>query len=290
MADRRTVLAAGGVLWREEDGQVLVALVHRPRYGDWSLPKGKLDAGEPAVLGALREVCEETGFSAVAGRTLGESRYRVLDRGRDVPKQVRWWAMRAVEGTFVPSDEVDELRWVTLPRARALVVDGYDGGPLEAFASGPLETATVLLVRHARAGSRQEWDGQDALRPLDERGRRQAQRLVPLLRAYGVQRVLSAPVLRCRETVAPLASALDLAVEDVSAAGEQAPAAALVGLVQELAEEGRTAVVCSQGGVLPAAVGELTGRAEVRAPKGSAWVLSLAGGRLVDADHLPAPA
>ena len=142
----RTVRAAGGVLWRRVDGEVLVALVHRPKYDDWSLPKGKLDADEPWVVGGLREVREETGFGATPGRTLGESSYRVVQGGRDARKTVRWWAMRAEEGSFVPGSEVDELRWVPPRKALARAGSGYDSGPLTAFLDGPVETTTVLLL------------------------------------------------------------------------------------------------------------------------------------------------
>ena len=142
----RTVRAAGGVLWRRVDDEVQVALVHRPKYDDWSLPKGKLDRGESWVAGAVREVREETGFGVAVGRTLGESRYRVLDRGRDAPKTVRWWAMRALEGSFTAGTEVDALRWVPARRALAQAGSGYDTAPLTAFLEGPAETTTVLLL------------------------------------------------------------------------------------------------------------------------------------------------
>ncbi len=141
----RTVRAAGGVVWRRHEDQVQVALVHRPKYDDWSLPKGKLEPGEPWVVGGVREVHEETGFVAVPGRTLGESHYRVLDRGRDAPKTVRWWAMRCSTGGFVPSAEVDVLRWVPVERALAQA-SAYDVAPLTAFCQGPVDTTTVLLL------------------------------------------------------------------------------------------------------------------------------------------------
>ena len=102
--------AAGGVVVRDgDDGSVEVAVVHRPKYDDWSLPKGKLERGEEAEHAALREVEEETGLRCELGRELESARYR--DRkGR--PKHVRWWLMRPLGGTFEPNDEVDELRWL----------------------------------------------------------------------------------------------------------------------------------------------------------------------------------
>ena len=105
----RVIEAAGGVLWRHTAGDtgdagtagVEIALVHRPKYDDWSLPKGKLVAAEHPVIGALREILEETGFGGRPGRRLGETRY--LKDG--VPKRVRYWSVEATGGQFMPGDE-----------------------------------------------------------------------------------------------------------------------------------------------------------------------------------------
>jgi 8-oxo-dGTP diphosphatase len=115
------VRAAGGVVWRDSDGGREIAVVHRPRYDDWSLPKGKLQPGEDWLQGALREVEEETGLRAQPLEELEPARYP--DRkGRD--KLVRWWSMRALDGSFEPNDEVDELRW--LAPAAAIELLDYD--------------------------------------------------------------------------------------------------------------------------------------------------------------------
>lgn len=284
----REVRAAGGVLWRRTQGRVEVALVHRPKYDDWSLPKGKLDPGEPVLLAGLREVCEETGFGAVPGRTLGVSRYRVLDGGRDVEKTVQWWSMRATPGQFTATAEVDQLRWLPVSSALARVSAGYDAAPLRAFAEAPPDTVTVLLVRHGSAGERETWEGDDDLRPLDDLGREQAHALTPVLAAYQPRRVLSAPLLRCLATVEPLAQQLGTDVQRVEAAREDVNrdgAGPLAGLLRELAVAGETAVVCSQGGAIPDAVRALSGVSDVRARKGSLWALSFDGDRLLDAHY-----
>ena len=286
------VRAAGGVLWRHVEGQVRVAVVHRPKYDDWSLPKGKLDSDEPAVLGGLREVREETGFAAVAGRTLGVSRYRVLQRGRDVEKTVQWWAMRATDGEFVPGSEVDRLRWLPVPSALARVSAGYDCAPLRAFQQEPPQTATVLLVRHGSAGDRRTWNGHDDERPLDQEGDRQAQVLAEVLPAYGPVRVLSAPLVRCVETVRPLAQRLGVPLELTPAARDSEnswQAEALVALLCDLAEQGSPVVLCSQGEAIPASVSVLAAGlslARVKSRKGSLWSLSFSGSRLVDAHYV----
>ena len=287
------VRAAGGVLWCEVDGEVRVAVVHRPRYDDWSLPKGKLEPGELEVAAAVREVEEETGFPCVVGRGLGTSRYRVLHQGRDVPKRVRWWALEAGDGTFVPDGEVDRLEWLTVPRAVRRVTAGTDDGTLQRFAACPPRTSTVLLVRHALAGRRDEWDGDDDVRPLDETGVLQARTLGGLLPLWAPTSVLSAPALRCRTTVAAAAERLGLPVEVDEDLAEDA-AARLPGRLRALGASGETVVACSQGGAIGAAVAELTAEAgldvgETTAPKGSVWALSFADGRLVDADRTTLP-
>jgi 8-oxo-dGTP diphosphatase len=114
------VKAAGGVVVR--DGRVCV--VHRPRYDDWTLPKGKLDRGESFEDGALREVWEETGLRCRLGRELEAVRYRD-HKGR--PKVVRYWLMEPLEDQgFTPNDEVDDVRWLEIPAAAALMSYEHD--------------------------------------------------------------------------------------------------------------------------------------------------------------------
>jgi 8-oxo-dGTP pyrophosphatase MutT (NUDIX family) len=123
------VEAAGGVVWRRRDGgDVEVLVVHRPRYDDWSFPKGKLDPGEDHRTAAWREVWEETGFECELGDELAEVRY--ADRfGR--PKRVRYWAMQVTGGEFTPNDEVDELRWASPDEAANLLSYQHDAGLLD---------------------------------------------------------------------------------------------------------------------------------------------------------------
>lgn len=283
------MLAAGGVLWRRDVDGVRVAVIHRPKYDDWSLPKGKLDPGEPAVVGAVREVAEETGFTACVGRTLGQSRYRVLDRGRDVQKTVRWWAMQVGAGEFVPTAEVDRLDWLDVERAHARITAGRDAGVLQAFVQHPPDTALVLLLRHASAGRGETWPGPDDERPLDALGLAQARAACAVLAAYGPDQVLSAPATRCVQTVLPLAEQLGQQVTVDPGLSERARGQ-LVPTLREVATRGRRVVVCSQGGVIPLAVEELAVKAgldvgPVHARKGSLWALSLCDGELVDADY-----
>lgn len=131
------VLAAGCVLWRRSpyDGGLEICLVHRPRYDDWSYPKGKLKRGETALEGALREVLEETGHHCAPGARLPTSRYLVNGR----PKEVTYWAAEATHGAFVPNDEVDRLIWLSPTAARNRLTRPRDRDQLDAF----LETTTA---------------------------------------------------------------------------------------------------------------------------------------------------
>jgi broad specificity phosphatase PhoE/8-oxo-dGTP pyrophosphatase MutT (NUDIX family) len=283
------VRAAGALLWRSGEAGPLVAVVHRPRYDDWSLPKGKLDDDEPWPVAACREVLEETGFTGPLGRDLGSTRYDVLLGGALVPKTVQWWSLEAEEGAFTPTAEVDELLWLPVREARRRLDPSRDGAVLARFVAGPPRSTTVLLVRHATAGDRGAWSGPDLLRPLDDDGRAQADRLATALAPWRPQRVVSAPPLRCRQTV----EGLGLPVEEDSRFGEDGfdLAVARDALTRLAAEVGRgCVVVCSQGGAIPALVAELAGATErVRARKGSTWVLSVDDGRLVGAGYLREP-
>ncbi|MBL7496974.1 NUDIX hydrolase [Frankia sp. CNm7] len=119
------VRAAGGVVWRPAaGGGTEIVLVHRPRYDDWSLPKGKVDDGETWLAAAVREVDEETGLQVEVGAPLGDVAYQVRRHGAVAGKVVRYWALRATGGVFTPNEEVDELRW--LPPAAATALLSYD--------------------------------------------------------------------------------------------------------------------------------------------------------------------
>lgn len=198
MADA-VIRAAGGLLWRHAanstngNDAVEVAVIHRPRYNDWTIPKGKLNRGEIDLEGAVREVAEETGYRVTVGRPLGEVSY--VKDGR--PKVVHYWAMRAEGGIFTPTREVDELRWLSVPEAEALLTVERDRNLLKRFASGPATTKALLLIRHGSAGSRSGFDGDDDQRPIDDIGREQAEALVWLLTRFDIREIYSADPVRC---------------------------------------------------------------------------------------------
>ena len=252
MAPAARIEAAGGVLWRAALGAagVEVALVHRPKYDDWSLPKGKLEPGEHPLVAAVREVAEETGFVGVPGRPLGELQYFKDDE----PKRVRYWAMAAEAGAFLPNDEVDQVMWLPAKEAARFLMADRDQRILTKFAADPDPTWPLVLVRHGSAGDRSSWPGPDRERPLDTVGHAQAQALVPVLATYRVGRLLSADVLRCMETVGPYATTRALAVESeplVSDGGFAAHPERAVERMLMLIAEREPVAVCSQGKAMP---------------------------------------
>jgi 8-oxo-dGTP diphosphatase len=281
----QVVAAAGGVVWRSaDDGSIEVAVAHRPRYDDWSLPKGKLDPGEDLLTAAVREVGEETGLVVLLGRRGLRTSYPVASG----TKRVDYWLMRAVGGAFAPNDEVDELRWLPVAAGRELVSHDHDRAVLDdAIRDDVPREPTLLLVRHASAGEREDWDGPDETRPLDGRGRAQAARLAQVLPLFGPSAVLSADRTRCRQTVEPLAAELGLDVLPAPALGEEEFAAdpeAGLALVEQLLQGNDrpgVTVVCSQGGAIPSVLRALGVRWQgvdgwPPSAKASVWAL---GGR-----------
>jgi 8-oxo-dGTP pyrophosphatase MutT (NUDIX family)/phosphohistidine phosphatase SixA len=251
------VLAAGAVLWRPSPRGPQIALVHRPRYDDWSLPKGKLDPGESLAAAAVREVAEETGAAVRLGRPLGVLSY--VAEGK--PKQVHYWAAKATGALRPLEHEVDAVEWLEAGVALDRLSYPHDEGIVRALLAGPLDTVPLLLVRHAKAIKRKAFDGDDdALRPLDPRGPGQAQRLAPLLDAYGVARVITSPAVRCTETVTPYAvdRGLPLVVDQAwSEAGHELDPASTVAAAALLLSTGRPTAVCTHRPVLPGALKRL---------------------------------
>ncbi|RCW39153.1 8-oxo-dGTP diphosphatase [Halopolyspora algeriensis] len=293
-----TVHAAGAVVWRARPGGgTEVAVVHRPRYDDWSLPKGKVDPGETIAHTAFREISEETGLTCVLSRRLPQVTYRIptRDGGRAV-KSVDYFSARVRSGSFLPNEEVDELRWMTTEQAREQLSYALDVSVLDAFDRLPTDTATLLLVRHAKAGTRSRFSGDDTLRPLSEAGFAQRQALHTLLPLFGPERVHSAPRLRCEQTVSPLAEELGVDIGDEPLLSEEGywsdPSDAVQRLLEIAAMPG-IAVVCSQGGVIPDLVTRLAAESglepgEVRSKKASVWTLTFQRGR--PSGHNAAPA
>jgi 8-oxo-(d)GTP phosphatase len=291
----KAVLAAGAVLWRSNGDSAMpeVAIIHRPRYDDWSLPKGKVDPGETEPVTAVREVQEETGYSSHLGRRLVAVSYPV-EQGI---KKVRYWAATTIGGEFSPNAEVDELKWLPVAEAMKQLAYPHDRKVLRRFTRQPAATQTVVIVRHGTAGSKSRYKGDDRKRPLDKHGRAQAESLVGVLLAFGANTLYAADRVRCHQTLEPLAEELGTAIHsEPLLTEEEYPESrkAARHRVLEIAASGGTPVICTQGKVIPDLIAWWCERDGVRPDKsrnrkGSAWVMSLADGRLIAADHIGSP-
>jgi 8-oxo-(d)GTP phosphatase len=314
------IRAAGAVLWRPAGRGAEVALVHRPKYDDWSFAKGKLNPGEHVLLAATREVQEETGLQVTLGRCLPPVTYLVDGQ----PKRVDYWAAHPSSGQFAPNSEVDQLDWVAQAQAAARLSYAHDGQLLADFIAGPPLTVPLVMVRHASAGRKSDWRKDDVLRPLDARGERQANMLARLIGCFGRSRVISSPAERCLATVRPFAAwsgaeiEVDptLGVPDVNlmkavraaeadglakaAAGAAQSAAsdglakAAAGAAQSAASDGRPVVICAHRENIPRMLSAVCDLLGAPAPtgrslrKGEFWVLHRAAGRLAGAErHSP---
>ena len=197
----REVVSAGAVVLGPA---ATVLLVHRPRYDDWSFPKGKLDRGEHATAAAVREVEEETGVRVRLGVPLRSQRYPI----RVGTKLVHYWVGRAVGdgdvGSYVPNAEIDEVAWFPIDKARRRLTYQFDIDTLDEALEHAQKTRTLVILRHSQARSRKAWRGDDRERPLLATGKHQADRLVPVLSAYDVRRLVSSSSTRCVQTLEPL--------------------------------------------------------------------------------------
>lgn len=282
-----TVHASGGLVLRRVGTGWEVLAVHRPRYDDWSLPKGKDEPGESPAETALREVWEETGVRGRIIAPLDEVAYTLAD-GRD--KVVRYFAMTVDSARpFSPNDEVDAIRWLPAGEAARLLTYPHDAALVDAVTVGAVtRPRTIHLLRHGAAGSRGRWTGDDRLRPLSPRGERQAEKVAAALVDAGIDRILSSPYTRCRQTVEPLAAELAIEIEEVEALAEGAPlddALALLTLVPR-----STVLLCSHGDLIPALLAEAErcgadlGSGECR--KGSVWTIDVDSGGRFQATYL----
>ena len=301
------VLAAGAVVWRERRQSREVLVIHRPRYNDWSLPKGKVDRRESLPATAVREVEEETGYRVRLGRPLPAVRYRLPDGRR---KQVSYWAATVLSRTGPgPQDrrEVDETRWVSLSDARKMLTRREDRDLIAALntmdANGELETAAVIVQRHAAALSRAKWGRAERTRPLNSKGKKQAKALPPLIGAFAPDRVVTSPWKRCLATVEPFAKRQGMEVitkDDLTEAGHEAHPARTRAVIARVMDEAAPAVICTHRPVLPSVMKVVRGASSDRVASmlpredpylaaGEAMVLHVTAGGIAVAmeRHLP---
>lgn len=275
---------------RSGSGGPEILVVHRQRYDDWSLPKGKDEPGETPREAALREVIEETGQPVRVIAPLGRTQFNTGSGLKDVD----WFAMRATRpAEFIPDDEVDQALWVSIGEVDQLLT--YEGDRSLVGSIDPealLSTGTLYLVRHGAAGERHSWEGDDRLRPLSNKGERQAKGIAALLAGRNIDVIVTSPYVRCRQTVQPLALELGLDISEDEALAEGAGGRATRELVRTLA--GANAVLCSHGDVIPALIDWMGKKGmSLRSPfdwkKGSIWEIDVRAGQFRKARYLPPP-
>lgn len=266
LATITTVYAAGAVLWRTVGEEIHVLVIHRTNHKDISLPKGKVDPGETLPQTAVREIREETGIKVALGVPLGITEY-IMPNGKN--KVVHYWAAEVTtkaiqKSVFIPNDEVAALEWLPLSSARAELSYEPDKEILDNFAAlvkeGVTETFAVVVLRHGKATAPSDWRGEDATRPLTERGLSQAQGIVATISSWKPKSFISSTAARCRATIAPVAKALGKEVKTtkkISQDAFEAGTADVRTVVGEIVRKRKSAVVCSHGPVSPAVIREL---------------------------------
>ncbi|WP_043846950.1 NUDIX hydrolase [Crystallibacter crystallopoietes] len=260
-----TVTAAGALCWRSRRGQLEVLLIHRPRYDDWSWPKGKLDDGETNPECAAREVQEEINVKVQLGIPLPSIRYPVASG----MKEVHYWAAKLDKETPRPDgSEVDQFRWCTPDEAAKLLTSPSDREPLEALVDAhrrdELDTYPFVVVRHAKARPRSSWARPEGERPLAATGQRQALAVCRLLSAWEPKRIVSSPWTRCMQTITPYANFRNQRIRTVDAITEHSahrnPKKARAAIKAQLDKRKSTAV-CTHRPVLPQVIKVLSAHA-----------------------------
>jgi len=285
--------AAGALLWREtQERTIEIALIHRPRYDDWTLPKGKIEEGETALQCAYRELVEETGIKASFTRQLGSIDY--VENGEG--KRVIFWAAHCAlnASTFIANEEVDQLRWLPCEEAMELSTYQSDREMIANFQSQEQRTDTLIILRHAKALERGDWDEPDSQRTLNEVGFDQAQLLIKHLEPFAIDEVYTSDYTRCVQTVTPLAHTRGLSITGVPSLNEQIfeedPSRA-VAFANALKQDEKNILICSHNPVIPTMLRgilntKLKNKDLIKLEPGDAWIVHRVKGEIVGLDYL----
>ena len=278
---RPIVHAAGGVLWRGDPRRPEVALVHRPRYDDWSLPKGKAKPAEHLIVTACREVREETGSELVMGPYLTVVRYRTRTSGRMADKVVPYWSMRCTDEHFEPNREVDAVEWMSVAAAERYADKPTDRVVLEAFRRSPRTTTPLMLVRNAATSAGRRGLPTRRVPRLNSSGREQAEALAAVLGEVGATTLLTADMPSCVDTLRPFASVSGTPItriKELTRPGFTGRERSVTSRVRGLARQ-ETLAVCGPNRVISALLELLSHEAPAPPPrertlrKGGWWIL-----------------
>lgn len=287
------IRAAGALLWRENSDLALeVALIHRPQYDDWSLPKGKVEMGETALQCAYREVFEETGIRATFTRQLETIDY---EESGEV-KRVKYWAAHCALNNieFAPNEEVDQMKWLSASQALEQATHDSDKSIIETFMSQEQHTDTLIILRHAKSLERGDWDEEDSLRTLDETGFDQAQLLIKHLAPFAIDELYTSDYTRCVQSVSPLAHARGLSITTVPSLNEESfeldPEKAIT-FANALKQDEKNILICSHNPVIPSMLRgilntKLKNKDLIKLEPGDAWIVHRVRGEIVGLDYL----
>lgn len=287
------IRAAGALLWRENSELALeVALIHRPQYDDWSLPKGKVEMGETALQCAYREVFEETGIRATFTRQLDTIDYE--ESGEE--KRVKYWAAHCALNNieFVPNEEVDQMKWLPASQALEQATHDSDKSIIETFMNQEQHTDTLIILRHTKSLERGDWDEADSLRTLDETGFDHAQLLIKHLAPFAIDELYTSDYTRCVQTVTPLAHARGLSITTVPSLNEESfeldPEKA-ISFANALKQDEKNILICSHNPVIPSMLRgilntKLKNKDLIKLEPGDAWIVHRVRGEIVGLDYL----
>lgn len=289
------ITAAGGVVWRKnKDKKIEIIIIHRPKYDDWSFPKGKSENGEALISCAHREILEETNIQTQLGVFLGQVEYTTLDG----EKQVSYWSAKALtENTFYPNNEVDQIKWVLASKAKQQLTLKSDKSILEQFLKTQADSKPLILLRHAKAITRDQWPADDDDRPLDSSGQDQAKRLLAIYQVFNLEQIHTSDAVRCYDTVDKIAKGLGIKLEvspKLSESTYQKDKEKAFEYAKDLIKEDLSLLICSHNPILPKMLNKLTRKSDVDADEGKllpaqAWVIHRVGKEIIQIDRLDAP-
>ena len=286
--------AAGAIVWRNNKDKTEVVIIHRPKYDDWSFPKGKVEINESLIACAHREVLEETNIQTEFGAFLGDIEYLTPD-GK---KHVFFWAAKAInQNNFTPNSEVDQIKWVEVKKVKELLTLETDKKILAQFIKLDFDTKPFILLRHAKAITRDEWQGDDDDRPLDSTGQNQASRLLSIYQVYNLEQIHTSDAVRCYDTVNPIAKAFGInleVTEKLSESTYKKDREKAFDYAKDLIKVDARILLCSHNPILPKMLNKLTKKSDIDADEGKlspadGWVIHRSGKEIIQIDRIDAP-